>query len=234
MPSKYEIVASNLRRNIIEGKYNKSKKLPTEDELIKIYKVSKNTIRNAVDLLVKNGFVYKVHGSGVFLREFGDNGFPDIESMNGLFTNFTHNKTKCKVLDLFIINADENIAKKLNCELNAEVYYVKRLRYLNNEPIQIEESYFNKEIILYLNKEICSRSIFKYIQEDLKLNIGFSNGVIISNKLNKEEAEMLNLEENEPYLGMENFIYLSNGKMFDYSIEKYNYKKIKLFSICNY
>ena len=68
---------------------------------------------------------------------------------------------------------------------------------------------------------------FKYITEDLKLNIGFANRVISTEKLSKEDAEFLNLEENDPSLNLENVVYLSNGKAFDYSIEKYNYLKIQ-------
>ena len=79
-----------------------------------------------------------------------------------------------------------------------------------------------------MNNEICLGSIFKYITEDLKLNIGFANRVISTEKLSKEDAEFLNLEENDPSLNLENVVYLSNGKAFDYSIEKYNYLKIKL------
>ena len=123
------------------------------------------------------------------------------------------------------------IIEKLNCSPETKIYYVKRIRYLDGEPIEIEESYYNKDVICYLNNEICLGSIFKYITEDLKLNIGFANRVISTEKLSKEDAEFLNLEENDPSLNLENVVYLSNGKAFDYSIEKYNYLKIKLYNI---
>lgn len=63
MQPKYEFVAKTLEKEIIERKYNDDKKLPTEEELMKVFQVSKNTIRKAIDVLVSNGYVYRVQGS---------------------------------------------------------------------------------------------------------------------------------------------------------------------------
>ena len=60
MQPKYEFVAKTLEKEIIERKYNDDKKLPTEEELMKVFQVSKNTIRKAIDVLVSNGYVYRV------------------------------------------------------------------------------------------------------------------------------------------------------------------------------
>ena len=231
MQPKYEFVAKTLEKEIIERKYNEDKNLPTEEELMKIFQVSKNTIRKAIDILVSNGYVYRVQGSGVFLRDFFNNGFVNVMNMTGLTRNFSSEKITTRVIELSLINPTEKIMEKLNCSPETKIYYVKRIRYLDGEPIEIEESYYNKDIVCYLNNEICSQSIFKYITEDLKLNIGFANRVIGSEKLTKEDAEYLKLEENDPSLNLENVVYLSNGKAFDYSIEKYNYLKIKLYNI---
>lgn len=231
MQPKYEFVAKTLEKEIIERKYNDDKKLPTEEELMKVFQVSKNTIRKAIDVLVSNGYVYRVQGSGVFLRDFFYNGFVNVMNMTGLTKNFSADKIATKVIELSLIDPTEKKIEKLNCSPETKIYYVKRIRYLDGEPIEIEESYYNKDVICYLNNEICLGSIFKYITEDLKLNIGFANRVISTEKLSKEDAEFLNLEENDPSLNLENVVYLSNGKAFDYSIEKYNYLKIKLYNI---
>lgn len=231
MQPKYEFVAKTLEKEIIERKYNLDKKLPTEEELMKTFQVSKNTIRKAIDVLVTNGYVYRVQGSGVFLREFFNNGYVNVMNMTGLTKNFSSEKVTSQVIELSIIEPNEELIEKLNCLPTTKIYYVKRIRYLDGEPIEIEESYYNKDIVVYLNKEICLGSIFKYITEDLKLNIGFANRVISCEKLTEEDATLLNLNKDDPSLKLENIVYLGNGKAFDYSIEKYNYSKIKLYNI---
>lgn len=69
MQTKYEMVVNILEKEMLEDKYSLSKKLPTEEELIKKFNVSKNTIRKAIEILVSKGYVYRVQGSGIFLRE---------------------------------------------------------------------------------------------------------------------------------------------------------------------
>ena len=134
-------------------------------------------------------------------------------------------------MELSIKEADEDIANKMKCRLGTKIYFVKRLCFRDDVPIEIEESFYNKEIIPYLNEEICNSSIFKYIREDLNLKIGFANRLISSDKLNKDEAKLLGLEENDPVLIFDNTVYLNNESLFVISRNKYNYKETKVLSL---
>jgi len=231
MQTKYEIVVNILEKEIVDGKYNVNKKLPTEEDLMKKLNVSKNTIRKAIDVLVSKGYIYRVQGSGVFLREFSKLGCVDMKEMNGLTKTYPSDKLESKVLKFSLIEADEELAGKMKCEVNTKVYYVKRVRYLNGEPIEIEESYYNKDIVPYLNEEICTKSIYSYIIDDLKLKIGFADRVISCEKLNEEEAKLLNLNKDDPTLVLNNTVFLSSGIVFDVSLEKYDYTKMKIISL---
>lgn len=231
MQTKYEIVLNILEKEIVEGKYNVIKKLPTEEDLMKKLNVSKNTIRKAIDVLVSKGYIYRVQGSGVFLREFSKLGCVDMKEMNGLTKTYPSEKLESKVLKFSLIDADEELAGKMKCKVNTKIYYVKRVRYLNGEPMEIEESYYNKDIIPYLNEEICNKSIYSYIIDDLKLKVGFADRVISCEKLNEEEAKLLNLSKDDPALVLNNTVFLSSGVVFDVSLEKYNYTKMKIISL---
>jgi len=231
METKYEIVVNTLEKEMLEGKYDDTKKLPTEEELMKRLNVSKNTIRKAIDVLVSKGYIYRVQGSGLFLREFSKLGCVDMKEMNGLTKTYPSDKLESKVLKFSLIEADEELASKMKCKINAKVYYVKRLRYLNGEPMDIEESYYNKDVVPYLNEEICSKSIYSYIIDDLKLKVGFADRVISCEKLNEEDAQLLNLQKDDPTLVLNNTVFLSSGVVFDVSLEKYNYTKMKIISL---
>ena len=67
MAVKYKMVCDDIEKDIMDGTFKKSNKLPTEDELIEKYQVSRNTIRKAIDLLTRRGLVIPIQGSGVFL-----------------------------------------------------------------------------------------------------------------------------------------------------------------------
>lgn len=116
-------------------------------------------------------------------------------------------------------------AENLNIEINEDIYYVKRVRYINGQTLCYEESYYNKSIVTYLNNEIVSHSIFHYIREGLGLKIGFSDLFLHVGQLNEEEAEYLGLEAGLPKLYIESIFHLTNGQPFDYSKISYNYKQ---------
>ncbi|MHC1684066.1 MAG: GntR family transcriptional regulator [Clostridiaceae bacterium] len=231
MATKYEVVVKQLEKEIVDGIFGLNSKLPTEEELMKRFDVSRNTIRKAIEILVNEGYVYQVQGSGVFLRDFSKPGCLTMRNMSGLTKSFPNDKLDTKLIELSLIDADEEIAKKMKCSIGTKVYSVKRIRYVNGEAFEIEEAYYNKDIVPYLNEEICTNSIYKYIEEDLKLKIGFADRVISCDKLTDEEAEILNLQKNDPVLVLESTNFLNSGAVFNISKEKYNYKKSKLLSL---
>lgn len=91
---KYKKIVNDLISQFNSGKYAPNSKIPTEKELTDIYKVSRVTIRNALDVLVKRGIIYKVAGKGTFY-----NGAP------------TYSAKKNIVVAIVIINANAEIIK---------------------------------------------------------------------------------------------------------------------------
>ncbi len=65
---KYEIVATSIRRQIVENKLSPGEKLPSETELCQSFGFSRNAIRQALKNLAAEGWVESVHGVGTFCR----------------------------------------------------------------------------------------------------------------------------------------------------------------------
>lgn len=64
---KYKEIADDLRSAIHSGRYTKEQKLPTEQELGTLYRVSRQTIRQSLSLLLQEGLIEKRQGSGTYL-----------------------------------------------------------------------------------------------------------------------------------------------------------------------
>lgn len=227
---KYKEIANSILESIENGEYKNTNKLPTEENLMKKYNVSKSTIRNAINVLCSYGIVYMVQGSGMFIRERTKDHYLALNLQRGVTSGYPEDLVDTKCLFLEIVEANEEIAEKMKCDLNTPMYFIKRLRIVNNNYYSVEYTYYNKNIIPYLNKEIAEDSIYKYIKEGLKLNIAFADKFISCEKLSKEDADLLNLEENEPALVINDIVYLSNGTIFNASRVIYNYKKTKVFA----
>ncbi len=65
---KYRDVKDRIARKIESGSYALGERLPSEKDLATAYAVSIITIRQAVELLAREGYVEKVQGSGTFVR----------------------------------------------------------------------------------------------------------------------------------------------------------------------
>lgn len=232
MKHKYQVVSSSIESKIREGVYQE--KLPTEDELIVVYEVSRNTIRKAIEVLVSKGIVIPIQGSGLFIREISVDGAINLETFRGLTQDFPNSDIKTHVIEFEERNADEAISKELKCEVGAPIYYIKRLRVVDKIKWVIEYSYFNRKHVPYLNREILEGSIYNYIREGLNKQIGYVDRVIEARKLTKDEAELLGLNENDPALLSVNKSMLRTGEIFDYSIDVHNYKHTKFLKLSNF
>ena len=230
MSTKYKQIVSELEA----GKYNEVKKLPREEDLIEKYQVSRTTIRKAIAMLVNKGYVYQVQGSGIFIREASLQDYVSLENLKGLTRDFPDKKIESKLINLMVINADEDLAKQMKCDVGTDIYFLERLRYVNEEPFAVEYTYLNKNVIPYMSEEIAHRSIYSFIINDLKLSIGFADKIIYADKLDSESAQLLQLSENDPTLVIENTVFLTNGTVFEVSKVIHNYKNTKLLKLANF
>ena len=234
MNVKYKKIADSLEKDIREGKFNETKKLPTEEELMSIFRVSRNTIRKVVGQLVNRGYIFQVQGSGMFLRETPITDYINLGSLRGLTKNLVSQNIETKVLELHVIEANEALAERMQCQLRTKLYFAKRLRIVDGKSFSIEISFFKKDVVPYLNEEIALNSIYSYLIEDLHLNIGFADKVISCEKIDKESAQLLEVNEHDPALLIENTVYLVNGTIFELSQSMFHYQKTKLLNRINF
>jgi GntR family transcriptional regulator len=64
---KYFQLASILRQKIDEGEWAPRAAIPSERQLERLYNLSRTTIREAIDQLVQQGYLYREHGRGTFV-----------------------------------------------------------------------------------------------------------------------------------------------------------------------
>nr|MBO2482787.1 transcriptional regulator [Bacillaceae bacterium] len=64
----YRQIASRIKEDIILSNLGKDEAILPENKLAEKYKVSRVTIRRAIDLLVKEGILYRIQGSGTYVK----------------------------------------------------------------------------------------------------------------------------------------------------------------------
>ncbi len=234
MEKKYIRVAKSIEKQIYEGDWKGTEKLPTEDKLISIYNVGRNTVRKAITILVRRGILMSIQGSGVFIRNVARDGYINLEDFYGLTQGFRLNSITSTLIKLEQTKANEHVSELLKCKVGTPIYYIERVRLLDGRPFVLEYSYFNKKIVPYLNEEIVLKSIYGFITKDLEKSIGYVDRVITAGKLNKVQADLLHLQEGDPALISSNTAMLSSGVVFDYSIDVHHYIESKFLKISNF
>ena len=136
----YHQLYTILRKELVRGTWKPGERMPSEAELIAIYGVSRITVRQAFDLLVNDGLVYRRRGSGTFVTA------PPIELGLNRIISFTEDMQRrgmhpeTQLLATRLEPAADEIAFKLDIEPGAELAVVERLRLADGVPMSIERS----------------------------------------------------------------------------------------------
>lgn len=139
--SYYRQLYTMLRRNIAHGVWKPGDRMPSEAELITTYGVSRITVRQAFDLLVQDGLVYRRRGSGTFVA------IPTIQHGLNRIISFTEDMQRrglhpeTKVIASGLRPASPEIAASLNVTPGAELAVLERLRLADHEPMSLEISH---------------------------------------------------------------------------------------------
>lgn len=229
--AKYKEIAIQILEKINKKEY--SDKLPSENELMKKFNVSRNTIRNAIELLNEQGIVTSIQGSGSYISFPLKEKEKVINLSNKLgFKSLNFGKLNSKVINFSIINADECTSKYLSCCKNEEIYYVKRLRYSGNSLICLEHSYYLKKYVPYLSKEICQNSIFKFIKENYNLSVTSSDEFLTLHHFTTEEKNLISNAKNTG-IQLEEVNMLPHNIPFNYSKTIYFFDNLSFYCYIN-
>lgn len=133
MQSRYIQIAEKIRRQIVDGEYPLGSRIPTENELAAMLKVSRPTVRQALDLLAREGRLVKVKGSGTFVAQ------PKLvhESTSFVTGYREESRKKNRILHTRVIclqtqKAGEQIGNALKLNGDEMVTKLTRIRNLEN------------------------------------------------------------------------------------------------------
>lgn len=132
--AKYKDIADDIRQKIKSGEYTFGQKLPYEYVLCMSYHCNKETMKKALDILVKEGLIIRRRGAGTFVKDYD----PSLESSTNKFARGLTAKyagikeVTSEVLEFEVIPADEHLSKKLQIEVGDFVYHIIRLRFFRS------------------------------------------------------------------------------------------------------
>ncbi|MGY4691418.1 GntR family transcriptional regulator [Salibacterium sp. K-3] len=187
-----------LKGNLID----ENGKMPTESELTERFNVSRVTVRNALQNLVKEGMLIRERGRGTFLKT------NQAENWVGRLMGFTETireagyKPDARILEK---GMTENLTEQMKNDMNLpSAWALKRLRYADDIPIAIEHAFFPPDIGWKLDQEdLTSIAMYRFFEETLGMPLKEARQAISAVNANEYEAECLNVQQNQALLYIE-------------------------------
>jgi GntR family transcriptional regulator len=214
-------IRERIRQQILNGSYQPLSQMPSEAQMMDTYSVSRITIRQALGDLQKEGLIFKVPGKGSFVAK--PKAFQNLSRLQGFGEAMAPSgyETYSKVLSMRQIAATETIRQRLQLNPNTDVIEIQRLRYLNREPISLDQSYFPLEVGERLMREdLSTRDVFAILENQLGWNISHADVQIEAITADDFLARQLGVMEASPLLRIERLTY-ANNKPIDFEFLYY-------------
>jgi GntR family transcriptional regulator len=218
LPRYYQL-ANILRDQISNGELDAHQPIPSERQLETIYSVSRTTIRQAIDLLVRQGFLYREHGRGTFVSP------QKLQKGISELTSFSEDMKQRgfvpgqKILEIGYVDPGEKIRQHLELpEESGKVLRIERLRLGDGIPMGIQTSFLNlPESQTITRQELeAGGSIYKIVQEKFHLIPTEADETLEVTLATPREASLLQIEPGSPLLLSERTTYSQYRRVFEF------------------
>lgn len=223
--SKFEEIYKDLKYKVRQGDYLYSELLPSENTLIGVYDCSRNTIRRAIAGLVEDGYVQAVHGKGVqVIYQPSEKTNFTVGGIESFKETAARNKMSygTKVVTFETITVDETLARESSFPVGSEVLHICRVRSVDDKPLILDINYFLKSLVPGLSREIAEKSIYAYLEQDLKMQIVTSKRRITVEKATDQDRALISLDSYNCLAVVTSNTFNSDGIMFEYTQSRHH------------
>ncbi len=213
----YHQLKSVILNAIQSGELQPEDRLPTENELAQTFGVSKITVRQALRELSDLGYVRREQGRGTFVARVR------LEQGPRELTGFTeemrrHGLAACsRVLEWGVMPAGAVLADRLGIDAPSQVYFLKRLRIADGEPMGVQTAYVPLELAPGLPGEpMEDASLYEVIERRYGRRPSRAREIHSAVLAEGEDAELLGVPAGTPALAAERITYLETGRPLEY------------------
>ncbi|AJK89247.1 GntR family transcriptional regulator [Lysinibacillus fusiformis] len=216
----YHQLKQILFGKIQSGEWKPGDKIDSENQLMEMFHVSRNTVKKAIEELVKEDKLYRIQGKGTFVSK------PRLEQSLGGFYSFSRMiqekgfNQKDEVLEIQKVYPSTKVRSNLALEENEQVVEMKRLRFADNEPIILESSFLPLHLIkdTEILREVTSSSLYSLLAERFNIIVVRAREAFEPVLINKDEAPLLKTDAGKPALLLERTAFDTSGKPVEFCI----------------
>ncbi len=212
---RYLQIADALRREL----RGEGERIPSEHQLCARFDVSRPTVRQALDVLVQEGLLYRQAGRGTFSTPVlgSDRRLRVIGSVGDMIA--LGEETWFKLVSREVVPLAANIAQALRLPPGSSAYRVVGVRHADNGPFQHVTAYVPTAIGEALSDEDLSKtSLIGAIERQLGMPIKVMEQVVDAVLAPRHVAELLQLRPRTPLLLFERTYFAASGEPVEHAI----------------
>lgn len=231
LPAYYRI-RETIKSWIYNEEYKPGDKIPSEKDLVEIFKVNRLTIRHAISQLVETRFLEIRKGEGTFVPKNGNRiNRLRLEGKGYLDDLRLMDKFKSKLTRVTTVRASNIVREKLALKGNDEVVQVKRVRVMKRKIPWYTLNYLPMDVgrgVIERQEELSRKPLGEVMEEDLGFKFVEAFQVIRASLADSETGRFLSIPAGSPVLVIERILFGKNKKPLDwvqsfYSADKCEY-----------
>jgi GntR family transcriptional regulator len=202
--------------------------IPSERQLGVDLRVSRLTVRAALDELVREGYLVRRRGAGTFVAEpkvakgIDINSFSDDMRARGM-------TPASRTLDLRVVPAGARLGRILHVSPAEPVVAVKRLRLADGDPMAIELLHVRASLVPGMTaRDLEENSFYELLANRYDLQIAGGTQTVEPTVTNDEESEALGVPLHSPALLFERVTRASTGDVIEFTSSTYRGDRYRL------
>lgn len=215
----YVQIRNLLRERIRLGEWAADEPMPTEEEFVSHFGVSRTTVRQAMSDLARDGLVVRKAGRGTFARQ------PlmvlRMHQLHSLGADIAARglRSSKKTLILERIDAGGELAHRASELTEADVVHLQQARFADDVPIVVFDHYFPYDLcsfLLELPLDDPDLSLERTLSER-GIALFRATGEISAALATKQEAKHLKVKPGTPLVELASKTYNADGRVVEYS-----------------
>lgn len=210
---KYQLVHDEILGRLQSGQYAIGMRLPTEEHLSRAFEVSRVTVRKALELLVRDGFLTSRRGSGYHVATLS----PPSSTCLVSFTDKVLIEGRVPGAKLLgIETSDVRVPPEVAAYFDEPLVRVNRLRTVDSVPRMLTFTWIPKRLVPDLSSEHFpqsgqNQSILRILRHEFQLQWSSACETIDCLVADPEVAGLLEIEVNTPILSQACTAFDSDG-----------------------
>lgn len=201
-----------------EGILKPGDSMPTEQNLMDYYHVSRVTVRKALMELINDGIILREYSkSAIIAQKKPRKNMSRLTSLREDIISAGMVPTSM-ITVVQNIQANVSIAAAMNIPEGEPLIYFHRIRYGNNVPIAVQDVHIREKYCSsYDIKNLGNKSIYDTLEKERDYKIDYADMILSAKMPTKKQSQELDMTSEAPLLFMKRTAYLIDGEALEYA-----------------